>query len=58
MIQWFILEQLEKKLRDLINENDFKTGVGGDNNSSLGYLIKKNKFKEHFKKTDFQLNII
>jgi len=46
------------KLRDLINENDFKTGVGGDNNSSLGYLIKKNKFKEHFNKTDFKLNII
>lgn len=45
-------------LRKLIEENDFETGRGGDNNKAFGYLIKKNKFKEHFKKTDFQLNII
>ena len=45
-------------LSKLIEENDFETGRGGDNNKSLGYLIKKNKFKEHFKKTDFKLNII
>ena len=45
-------------LRKLIEENDFKVGRGGDKKTSLGYLIKKNKFKEHFKKTDFKLNII
>lgn len=46
------------KLRKLIKENNFSIGGGGDNNTSLGYLIPKNKFIEHFNKTDFQLNII
>jgi hypothetical protein len=46
------------KLRKLIKENNFGVGRGGDKNTSLGYLIPKNKFIEHFNKTEFQLNII
>lgn len=46
------------KLKKLINENNFDVRCGGDNNTSLGYIIPKDKFSQHFKKTNFNLDII
>lgn len=43
---WFIKVE---DLRELIWQNNFKIGVGGDKGSnSSGYLISKNKFRDKF----------
>lgn len=47
------------KLRKLISENDFPIGIGGDiGSNSSGYLIPREKYKEYFNVTKYQLNII
>lgn len=44
---WFIETE---KLKKLLIDNNFKVVVGGDVGSQTnGYLIPRNKFKEHFK---------